>query len=117
MAKNARAVRPTKTNKCLLRMLESVIKVVQRTHWHVKILRSVFQTVKIIPNRSMAVFTLKTDYLSETDNPSSISVKIDGKQMNKVRRIVHPKLRPFHFQIKTYYLSDANYPTDNRSLE
>ena len=36
--------------------------------------------------------------------------------MNKVRQIVHPKLRPFHFQIKTYYLSDANYPTDNWSL-
>ena len=30
--------------------------------------------------------------------------------MDKVRRIVHPKLKPFHFQIKTYYLSDANYP-------
>ena len=53
----------------------------------------------------MAVFTL------ETDNSSSKSVKIDGKKMEKVRRIVHPKLRPFHFQIKTYYLSDANYPT------
>ena len=31
LAKNARAERPTKTNKRLLRMLESVIKVVQRT--------------------------------------------------------------------------------------
>ena len=28
--------------------------------------------------------------------------------MDKIRRIVHLKLRPFHFQIKTYYLSDAN---------
>ena len=116
MAKNARAERPPKTNKCLLRMLESVIKVVQSNHWHMKTLRAVFQTVKIIPNRSMAVITLKTDHLSETDNPSSVSVKIDGKQMNKVRQIVHPKLRPFHFQTKTYYLSDANYPTDNPSL-
>ena len=35
--------------------------------------------------------------------------------MNNVRRIVHPKLGPFHFQITTYYLSDANYPTDNPS--
>ena len=53
-----------------------------------------------------------TVFRPETDNPSSKSVKIDGKQMDKVRRIVHPKLRPFHFQIKTYYLSaDANYPT------
>ena len=32
--------------------------------------------------------------------------------MDKIRWIVHPKLRPFHFQIKTYYLSDANYPMD-----
>ena len=32
--------------------------------------------------------------------------------MNKVKRIVHPKLRLSHFQIKTYYLtvSDANHP-------
>ena len=60
----------------------------------------------------MAVFTL------ETDNPSSKSVKIDGKkkQMDKVKRIVHQKLSPFYFEIKTYYLSDANYPTDNPSL-
>ena len=36
--------------------------------------------------------------------------------MDKVRRIAHPKLRVFHFQIKTYYLPDANYPTDNPSL-
>ena len=36
--------------------------------------------------------------------------KLTGKQMDKVRRIVYPKLRPFHFQIKTYYLSDANRP-------
>ena len=28
-------------------------------------------------------------------NPS----KLTEKQMDKVRRIVHPKLRPFHFQI------------------
>ena len=35
--------------------------------------------------------------------------------MDKVRRIVHPKLKPFHFQIKTYYLYDANYPMDNPS--
>ena len=33
--------------------------------------------------------------------------------MEKVRRIVHPKLKQFHFQIKTYYLYDANYPMDN----
>ena len=58
---------------------------------------------------SMAVFTL------EMDDSSSKSDKIDGKQMDKVRRIVHLNVRPFHFQIKTYYLSDANYPTDNPS--
>ena len=33
----------------------------------------------------------------ETDNPSSKTVNIDcEEQMDKVRRIVHPKLRPFH---------------------
>ena len=36
--------------------------------------------------------------------------------MDKVKRIVHQKLSPFYFEIKTYYLSDANYPTDNPSL-
>ena len=34
--------------------------------------------------------------------------------MDKVRWIVHPKLRPFYFQIKMYYLSDTNL-TDNPS--
>lgn len=33
----------------------------------------------------------------------------------KIRRIVRPKLRPFHFQIKTYHLSDANYLTNSPS--
>ena len=47
----------------------------------------------------MAVFTLETDH-----DPSSKSVKIDGKRMDKVRRIVHPKLRPFHFQIGHLHL-------------
>lgn len=27
--------------------------------------------------------------------------------MHKVRRIFHPKLRPFHCQIMTYHLSDV----------
>ena len=35
--------------------------------------------------------------------------------MDKVRRIVYPKLKPTHFQIKTYYLFDSNYPIDNPS--
>ena len=35
--------------------------------------------------------------------------------MDKVKWIVHPKSKWFHVQIKTYYLSDANYPTDNLS--
>ena len=56
----------------------------------------------------MAFFTLlETDYLS-LQNPS----KLKEKQMDKVRRIVHLKLRPLHFQIKTHYPSDANYPTE-----
>ena len=50
--------------------------------------------------------------LSETDNPSS---NCSSKLMDKVRRIVHSKGKPFPFQIKTYYLSDANYQTDNPS--
>ena len=53
---------------------------------------------------SLAVFKL------EKDNPSSKSVKTDGKQMDKVRRIIHPKFRPFHFQIKTYYYSFKIFP-------
>ena len=53
-------------------------------------------------------------YPSETDNPSSKFVKTNEKQKDKVRRIVNRKLRPSHFQIKTYYLSDAHYPMDNR---
>ena len=35
--------------------------------------------------------------------------------MDKVRRIVHQKLRPVHFQRKTVYLSDENYLTENSS--
>ena len=50
--------------------------------------------------------------LSETDNPSS---NCPSKLMDKVRRIVHSKLKLFHFQTKTYYLSDANHQTNNRS--
>ena len=48
------------------------------------------------------------------DNPSSIklSVKIDGESQAERS---DSKLKPFHFQIKTYYLSDANYQTDNPS--
>ena len=37
------------------------------------------------------------------------------KLTDKVRRIVHSKLKLFHFQIKTYSLSDANHQTDNPS--
>ena len=50
--------------------------------------------------------------LSETDNLSS---NCPSKLTDKVRRIVHSKLKPFPFQIKTYYLSDANYQTNNPS--
>ena len=41
--------------------------------------------------------------------------KLTDEQMDKVRRIVHQKLKPFHFQMKSYYLYGANYPTDNPS--
>ena len=41
--------------------------------------------------------------------------KLTDKQMDKVRGIFHLKLKPFHFQIKRYYLYDTNYPMDNPS--
>ena len=50
--------------------------------------------------------------LSETDNTSS---NCPSKLTDKVRRIVRSKWTPFPFQIKTYYLSHANYQTDNPS--
>ena len=50
--------------------------------------------------------------LSETDNPSW---NCPSKLTDKVTQIVHSKLKPFPFQIKTYYLSDAIYQTDNAS--
>ena len=49
----------------------------------------------------MTVLTLETDY----PNPTSKSVKIDGKTDGKSQA-------DFPSKIKTYYLSDANYPTD-----
>ena len=51
--------------------------------------------------------------LPEKDNPSSNCPPT--KLTDKVRRIVHSKLKLFHFQIKTYNLSNANYQTDNLS--
>ena len=58
-----------------------------------------------------------------TDTPSAIFSEERGRlypgyleriiPSSKVRRIVHSKLKLFHFQIKTYYLSDANHLTDN----
>ena len=50
--------------------------------------------------------------LSEMNNPSSmkLSVKIDGESREDCS---DSKLKPLHFQIKTYYLSDANFQTDN----
>ena len=52
--------------------------------------------------------------LSEMDNPSSIKlfVKIDGESQADCS---DSKLKPFHFQIKTYFLSDANCQRDNPS--
>ena len=54
---------------------------------------------------------LYTGYL-ERIIPSS---NCPSKLTDKVRRIVHSKLKLFHFQIKKYYLSDANHQTDNPS--
>ena len=50
--------------------------------------------------------------LSQMDNPSS---NCPSKLMDIVRRIVHSRLKLFHFQIKTYYPSEANHQTDNPS--
>ena len=54
---------------------------------------------------------LYTGYL-ERIIPSS---NCPSKLTDKVRRIVHLKLKLFHFRIKKYYLSDANHKTDNPS--
>ena len=87
----------------------------------------------------LAVFTLELemDYPSATslytvapsptDIPSPIFSEGRGRlytgymeriiPSSKVRWIVHSKsiFIPFHFQIKTYYLSDANHQTNNPS--
>ena len=51
----------------------------------------------------MAVFTLETDYPSETEihlqNPSKLTEKL----MDVVPRVVHPKLRPFHYQLRRIF--------------
>ena len=60
----------------------------------------------------MVVFTPEMDYPSETDNPSYKSAKIEGGKTGKVRRIICPKLKLFHSQMKTDYPFDTNYPTD-----
>ena len=52
---------------------------------------------------------LYTGYLDRII-PSSIC---PSKLTDIVRRVVHSKLKLFHFQIKKYYLPDANHPTDN----
>ena len=54
---------------------------------------------------------LYTGYL-ERIIPSS---NCPSKLTDKVRRVVHSKLKLFHFQMKTYYLSDANHQTDDPS--
>ena len=50
-----------------------------------------------------------THGLSWTVNPY---LNYPSKLSDKVSRIVHSKLKPSHFQIQTYYLSDANYQTE-----
>ena len=74
-------------------------------------------TVAPSPTDASPIFFLRegaaVHRLSETDNPSS---NCPSKLTDKVRRIVHSKLKPFPFQIKTYYLSGANYHTNNPSL-
>ena len=57
-------------------------------------------TVAPPPQTSLLRFFLG-GWLSDTYNPSS---NCPSKLTDKVRWIVHSKLKPFHFQIKTYYL-------------
>ena len=52
------------------------------------------------------VFGLVRVIISKTDNPPS---SCPSELKDKVRRIVSSKLEPFHFEIETYCLSDANY--------
>ena len=74
------------------------------------------------PLKTNAVISPANSYVNgrfHTRDGLSVSVqnlsKLTDKQMYKVRRIAQPKLKLFHFQIETYYLSDTNYPTDNPS--
>ena len=75
-------------------------------------------TVPPPPSRQTAPFPIFSEgmgvvhRLSRTDNPV---FKLSVQLTDKVRRMVHSKLKPFYFQIKTYYLSDANYQTVNPS--
>ena len=55
------------------------------------------------------------DGLSIWDRQSIIKIRQNWRKKRWINWVVHPKFRPFDFQIKTYYLSDANYPTDNPS--
>ena len=52
----------------------------------------------LVGNLELAVFTLETDLrrIIRPQNPS----KLTGKQLDKIRRIVHPKLRPFHSKLR-----------------
>ena len=59
-------------------MLESVIKVVQRTLAY-EDLKIRFSHRQDYSKSLNGRFILMTDYLSETTNPSSKSVKVDGK--------------------------------------
>ena len=52
----------------------------------------------------------------ETDNSSSKFVKINGKTDGLTQADCASKINPVSFSIKSYYLSDANYPTANPSL-
>ena len=53
----------------------------------------------------MAVFKLKTDDPSETDDPSSKSVKIVGKTDAWSQADCPSEIKTVQFQIRTYYLT------------
>ena len=71
-----------------------------------------FPTDTPAPNFSEGRGRLYTGYL-ERIIPSS---NCPSKLTDKVKWIVHSKLQLFHFQIKTYYISNATHQTDNPSL-
>ena len=70
--------------------------------------------------RSLVRFLIQKQLVCKYRTPAlsmkySLYLQTVRQNWGIVRRIVHSKLKLFHFQIKAYYLSDANHQTDNPS--